>query len=70
MNPKALPVYLLAGGRNSRFGSDKARALLGGSPLILQVARLLHPYAADLKVVATTAGAYADLGLETLADIY
>ncbi|HEY9842313.1 MAG TPA: molybdenum cofactor guanylyltransferase [Candidatus Obscuribacterales bacterium] len=70
MNPEALPVYLLAGGRSSRFGSDKARALLGGSPLILQVARLLSPYAADLKVVAASSGAYADLGLETLADTY
>lgn len=68
MQATALPVYLLAGGRSSRFGSDKARALLGGEALILAQARCLMPYAAPLQVVAREPGQYADLGLPTLAD--
>lgn len=63
-----LPVYILAGGRGSRFGSDKARALLDGQPLIARIADALRPVAARVTVVADAAGKYADLGLHTIAD--
>ncbi len=63
-----VPVYLLAGGRSSRFGEDKARALLDGEPLLLRLARLLAPVASALTVVAEREGKHADLGLRTLAD--
>ena len=63
-----LPVYILAGGRSRRFGSDKARALLHGSPLITRVADMLHDVAVDITAVADMPGKYADLGLRTIAD--
>lgn len=66
MNP--LPVYILAGGKSSRFGSDKARALLEGEPLIARLARQVAPIAAGITAVADAADRYADLGLRTIAD--
>lgn len=66
MNP--LPVYILAGGKSSRFGSDKARALLEGEALIARLARQVAPIAAGITAVADAADRYADLGLRTIAD--
>jgi len=66
MNP--VPVYILAGGKSSRFGSDKARVEIHGEPLLVHVARSLEPFAADIIVVADRAGKYRDLGFETIAD--
>lgn len=63
-----LPAYILAGGESRRFGSDKARALLNGTPLIVHAARQLRP-AAAITAVARRPGQYADLGVETIADI-
>jgi molybdopterin-guanine dinucleotide biosynthesis protein A len=64
----AVPAYILAGGRSSRFGSDKARALVGGTPLILRAAHELEPHASRITVVASQPDAYADLGLRTIGD--
>jgi molybdopterin-guanine dinucleotide biosynthesis protein A/alkylhydroperoxidase/carboxymuconolactone decarboxylase family protein YurZ len=58
----------MAGGRSSRFGSDKARALVDGVPMLLRIAGELSPVAARITVVAGTAGKYDDLGLRTIAD--
>jgi molybdopterin-guanine dinucleotide biosynthesis protein A len=63
-----IPLYILAGGRSRRFGSDKARATLDGDPLITRLARELAPVASSTTVVAAAAGAYDDLGLTTIAD--
>lgn len=60
-----IPCYILAGGRSSRFGSDKARALLDGEPLVVRVARMLE---VDAIVVAAESGTYDDLGLTTIGD--
>jgi molybdopterin-guanine dinucleotide biosynthesis protein A len=65
---KPIPVYLLAGGRSSRFGSDKARAELGGEPLILRLAHRVESVASPLVVVADRRDKYLDLGLTTIAD--
>lgn len=65
---EALPVYILAGGRSRRFGSDKARTLVGGEPLLLRVARQLEAIASSVRVVARAPGSYDDLGLATIAD--
>jgi len=63
-----LPVYILAGGRSSRFGSDKARALRRGRPLLCHVAAMLEPVASRITVVADRARKYDDLGFRTVAD--
>jgi molybdopterin-guanine dinucleotide biosynthesis protein A len=64
-----LPVYIVAGGRSRRFGSDKARALLSGVPMIRRVADALDPISQSVTVVASTAGVYKDLGLMTIGDL-
>jgi molybdopterin-guanine dinucleotide biosynthesis protein A len=64
-----IPLYILAGGRSSRFGSDKARALVAGVPSVVRVADALAPVAAPATVVAAAAGAYDDLGLPTIGDL-
>lgn len=64
-----LPVYILAGGRSSRFGSDKARAKVGDGTLIEHVAGLLAGHASSVTAVAQTAGKYDDLGLRTIGDV-
>lgn len=64
-----VPAYILAGGKSSRFGSDKARALLDGEPLIVRVQRMLEAHASGITVVADTTDKYADLGLRTIADL-
>lgn len=63
-----LPVYILAGGRSRRFGSDKARALLRKRPLILHVADAAAAVASRVTAVADVAGKYRDLGLHTISD--
>ena len=59
---------ILAGGRSSRFGADKARVSVGGGVQILRVARAIEPFASEVIVAAETDGKYADLGLKTVAD--
>lgn len=63
------PAYILAGGRSSRFGSDKARALLQGSPMIRRIADTLETRGHRVVTVAREADQYANLGLETIPDI-
>lgn len=64
-----VPVYILAGGRSRRFGSDKARAVIDGVPLLVRVASCFREVATRVTVVARNRGAYADLGLRTIGDI-
>jgi molybdopterin-guanine dinucleotide biosynthesis protein A len=64
-----VPVYILAGGKSRRFGSDKARAMRGGVPLVVGVARTVEPIASRVTVVASRAGEYDDLGLRTIGDV-
>jgi len=64
-----LPVYILAGGQSSRFDGDKARALIGGVPMICRIANALEPVAQHITAAATSADAYQDLGLTTIGDL-
>ena len=63
-----LPIYILSGGKSSRFGSDKARAELNGEPLLKRIVRILQPCAESFTAVADVAEKYADLGIRTIAD--
>jgi len=64
-----LPLYLLAGGQSARFGSDKARAMLTGEPLILHAARPLRAHASEVTAVADREDKFNDLALRTIADL-
>lgn len=63
-----VPVYILAGGRSRRYGSDKARVLTDGRPQLVRVADQLQEIASTIRVVARSPGSYDDLGFTTLAD--
>lgn len=63
-----VPVFVLAGGKSARFGSDKARAVWRGKALLVHVAERLGPVASELTVIAECAGNYEDLGLRTIGD--
>ncbi|MDH3730490.1 MAG: molybdenum cofactor guanylyltransferase [Acidimicrobiia bacterium] len=64
-----IPLYILAGGASSRFGSDKARAELEGVSLIDRVASGLSAVVGPATVVAAVPDSYADLGLRTIGDL-
>jgi molybdopterin-guanine dinucleotide biosynthesis protein A len=66
----SISAYILAGGNSSRFGSDKARALLDAQPLIQRVAESLREHANSLTAFARHGGDYDDLGIQTIADVY
>jgi molybdopterin-guanine dinucleotide biosynthesis protein A len=61
--------YVLAGGKSSRFGSDKARAELEGVPLLVRVADVFRLICDDVFAVADVPGKYADLNVPTIADL-
>lgn len=63
-----LPAYTLAGGKSSRFGSDKALATIEDVPLVLRVVQTLRSHCEPVAVVAGETGKYGTLGLETIAD--
>jgi molybdopterin-guanine dinucleotide biosynthesis protein A len=65
----SVPVYILAGGQSRRYGRDKARAVQGGVPLLVGVARALEPISSRTTVVAAHKGAYDDLGFKTIGDV-
>ena len=60
-------VYVLAGGRSSRFGSDKALAQVNGKPLVQHVADALAQVG-DLTVVVDRAGRLAGVDLPAIVD--
>lgn len=60
---------ILAGGRASRFGTDKMFAPLGGQPLIAHAVARLRPQVAALAISANGDPArFADFGLPVLPD--
>ena len=63
------PLYIMSGGKSSRFGSDKARALLHNKPLLRHVSDALAPLSSSTVVVADQADKYVDLGLVTIPDL-
>lgn len=68
-----LTGVVLAGGRSSRFGSDKALADWQGAPLVQSVARAMRRVLPEVLVVTRDPGALAFLqgdGVRVLTDLY
>src|SRR2546430_6825572 len=65
---KAVVAYILAGGRSSRMGRDKALRQLAGKPLIARAVELAYEVAANVKIVGEPEkfAAYAAV----VADVY
>jgi molybdenum cofactor guanylyltransferase len=45
-------AYIMAGGGSTRFGQDKARATLGGRPMLTRMCDLLSAVTASIRIVA------------------
>lgn len=63
------PAYVLAGGRSTRLGQDKARVLVDEETTLLErVVSSLDGLFPSWTVVADEAGKFSDLQLRTIAD--
>lgn len=65
-----LTAAILAGGKSSRMGENKALLSFRGHPMISAVADAARPVAAELFVVADEGPPYLALGLKTVADVH
>ena len=61
--------YILAGGHSRRFGSDKARVVVDGRPMLQRIASKMAIVRQAITVVADSGDKYADLGFTTIADL-
>jgi|SRR5579872_804351 len=64
-------AFILAGGRSSRMGRDKAWLELAGVPLALRIARAVEPLVASVRVIgppASDAGRFDSVGLAAIPD--
>jgi molybdopterin-guanine dinucleotide biosynthesis protein A len=59
---------ILAGGQNSRYGSHKALATVGGRPIIERVQDALRSVTPDLILIANEPDRYASVGLPQRPD--
>lgn len=66
----AIAGVIMAGGLSSRFGSNKALALLHRKPVIQHVADILSAVFPTCLLSTNTPETYAFLGLPTIADIF
>ncbi|MBI9033625.1 MAG: molybdenum cofactor guanylyltransferase [Bacteroidales bacterium] len=66
---KDLTAIILAGGKSSRFGSDKALAMFQGKTLIQHAVDIVSPVTSNIIISANT-HAYDFLNHKVVADIY
>lgn len=59
--------FVLAGGRSSRMGRDKALLEIGGQPLVVLAARCLEPLVASVTIIGPPQ-VFEPLGFPALAD--
>jgi len=62
--------YVLAGGRSSRFGVDKARAVLGNQTMLERMALLLSGVTNSVRVIAAEEKTYSDFRISFVKDIW
>lgn len=64
----SISAFILAGGRSSRFGSDKARAVIDDLPLVARLYRRLEERLSHVTVISRIEESYRDLGLRCVSD--
>jgi molybdopterin-guanine dinucleotide biosynthesis protein A len=64
----AATAIVMAGGKSSRMGRDKAMLPVDGRPMIEHICDLIRPHFGQLLISAGDAGKYSFLGIETVAD--
>jgi molybdopterin-guanine dinucleotide biosynthesis protein A len=69
-NSDVITGAILAGGKSSRMGQNKALMSLGGHRLIDRVAHVLADIFAELLLVTNTPEIYADLGVPMVNDVF
>jgi molybdopterin-guanine dinucleotide biosynthesis protein A len=67
MSKENVAGFVLAGGKSSRMGRDKALLEIDGEPLIARATRLVRAVLSEAVVIACTPG-YEALGLKIVAD--
>ncbi|OCC14991.1 Molybdopterin-guanine dinucleotide biosynthesis protein MobA [Dissulfuribacter thermophilus] len=61
---------ILAGGKSSRFGENKALFPIHGIPIIKKIIDILHKNTEELFIVARDAAPYKSFGVKVIKDIY
>ncbi len=64
------PAYILCGGQSARFGTDKARVLIEGTPQLLRLADTLRAANHAVHFLADRSDRYEDLGLSAIEDAH
>jgi molybdopterin-guanine dinucleotide biosynthesis protein A len=67
---RQVSAVILAGGRSSRLGRDKAFVKLGGKPLIDRVLKVVTALSDDVLIVADDLASYGRLGHRVVTDTF
>ena len=66
----SLTLAILAGGRSSRMGTDKAWVPVRGRPLIAHILEQLRPACAETLIITNRPEAYLALELPLFGDVW
>ena len=69
-SPQLITGVILAGGKSSRMGQNKALMSLGGQRLVDRVVEVMHSVFDALLMVTNTPDVYADLGVPMVRDVW
>jgi len=68
--PQPITGVILAGGKSSRMGQNKALMSLGGKRLVDRVVEVMRSVFNDLLMVTNTPDVYAELGVPMVQDVW
>lgn len=64
-----IEAFILAGGKSSRFGSDKTVFMFNGKPLIQHVIDSLQPLFSSITIIANDSSKYSFIAIPVFPDI-
>jgi molybdopterin-guanine dinucleotide biosynthesis protein A len=62
-------IAILAGGKSSRLGANKAFVEVGGKPIIERIIERVEPLGSELILITNTPAEYTHLGLPVFVDL-